>query len=49
LPHAELVGWISDREILLVEGHILVAYNLAARTRRKSTFRVEDAAHVFLR
>ncbi len=49
LPHATLVGWISDKEILIVEGHLLVAYNLARGTRRKSTIRVEDAAHVFLR
>src|ERR1700722_1742501 len=49
LPHATLVGWISDKEILLIEGHALVAYNVVTRTRRKSTIRVEDAAHVFLR
>ena len=49
LPHATLVGWISDKEILIVEGHLLVAYNLAKGTRRKSTIRVDDAAHVFLR
>ena len=49
LPHATLVGWISDREILIVEGHLLVAYNVASGTRRKSNIPVEDAAHVFLR
>jgi hypothetical protein len=49
LPHATLVGWISDKEILIVEGNLLVAYNVATRTRRKSSIRVEDAAHVFLR
>jgi hypothetical protein len=49
LPHATLVGWISDKEILIVEGHLLVAYNVASGARRKSTIRVEDAAHVFLR
>jgi hypothetical protein len=49
LPHATLVGWISDKEILVVEGHVLVAYNIASGTRRKSIIRVEDAAHVFLR
>ena len=49
LPHASLVGWISDKEILIVEGHLLVAYNLAKGTRRKSAIRVEDGAHVFLR
>jgi hypothetical protein len=49
LPHASLVGWISDQEILVVEGHLLVAYNVASGARRKSNIRVEDAAHVFLR
>jgi hypothetical protein len=49
LPHATLVGWISEKEILIVEGHLLVAYNVASGTRRRSTIRVEDAVHVFLR
>lgn len=49
LPHAALVGWISDKEILIVEDHLLVAYNVAGGTRRKSNIHVEDAAHVFLR
>jgi hypothetical protein len=49
LLHAELVGWISDKEILLMEQHVLVAYNVATGARRKSSIRVEDAAHVFLR
>jgi len=49
LPHAALVGWISDKDILIVEGHLLIAYNLANGARRKSNIRVEDAAHAFLR
>jgi hypothetical protein len=49
LPHATLVGWISDKEVLVVEAHLLVAYNVSTGVRRKSTIRVEDAAHVFLR
>jgi hypothetical protein len=49
LPHATLVGWISDKEILIVEGHLLVAYNVASGARRRSNIRVDDAAHVFLR
>jgi hypothetical protein len=49
LPHAALVGWISDKEILIVEQHLLVGYNVATGARRKSAIRVEDAAHVFLR
>jgi hypothetical protein len=49
LPRATLVGWLSDKEILIVEDHLLVAYNVAGGTRRKSNIKVEDAAHVFLR
>jgi hypothetical protein len=49
LPHATLVGGISDKEILVVEAHLLVVYNVSTGVRRKSTIRVEDAAHVFLR
>ena len=49
LPHATLVGWINDKEILIVEDHLLVAYNVASGARRKSNIRVEDAAHAFLR
>jgi len=49
VPHAMLVGWISDKELLIVEDHFLVAYNVATGARRKSSVRVEDAAHVFLR
>jgi len=49
VPHASLVGWLDEKEILLVEDHLLVAYNLATGARRKSSVRVEDASHVFLR
>ena len=49
VPHATLVGWISDKEILIVEDHVLVVYNVSTGARRKSSVRVEDAAHIFLR
>ena len=49
LPHTTLVGWISQKELLLVEDHVLVVYNLASGARRKSSVRAEDAARVFLR
>lgn len=49
LPHATLVGWLNANEILIVEEQLLVAYNVANKTRRKSSIRVDDAAHVFLR
>jgi hypothetical protein len=49
VPHAMLVGWISEKELLIVEDHLLVAYSVATGARRKSTIRVEDPARVFLR
>lgn len=49
LPHCALVGWMSDRELLLVEDHLLVVYNVRTGARRKSTVKVDDPARVFLR
>jgi hypothetical protein len=49
VPHAALVGWISDTELLIIENHLLTVYNVGRGTRRKSTIRVEDATRVFLR
>ena len=49
VPHAALVGWIGEKELLIVEDHVLVVYNVATGARRKSGVRVEDAGIVFLR
>jgi hypothetical protein len=49
VPHATLVGWINNKEILVVQDHLLVVLNLLSGARRRSSVRVEDAAHVFLR
>jgi hypothetical protein len=49
IPHAVLVGWLNDKELMIVENHLLVAYNVGSNARRKSTIRVEDSAHAFLR
>lgn len=49
VPHAGLVGWISEKEILIVEDHVLVVYSVGTGARRKSGVRVEDAGRVFLR
>jgi hypothetical protein len=48
VPHATFVGWLNDKELLLIEDRLLVAYHLGTHTRRKSAIRVEDAATVFL-
>ena len=49
VPHATLVGWMSEKEILIVEEHMLVIYNVGTGTRKKSGVRAEDAGKVFLR
>jgi hypothetical protein len=49
VPHATLVGWINDREVLIVEDHLLVVYDVASGARRKSGVKAEDTARVFLR
>ncbi len=49
VPHATLVGWISEKELLIIEDHLLVAYNISTGARRKSAVRVNDVARVFLR
>lgn len=49
VPHATLLGWISDKELLIVEDHVLVVYTLGSGARRKSTVKVDDAARAFLR
>lgn len=49
LPHATLAGWLNEKEILIVEDHLLVVYNISTGTRRRSAVKVEDAAHVFVR
>ncbi len=48
VPHATLLGWMSEKEILLVEDNVLVVYTLGTGARRKSGVRVEDAGRVFL-
>jgi hypothetical protein len=40
---------MSEKEILILEDHVLVVYNVGTGTRRRSTARVEDTAKVFLR
>jgi hypothetical protein len=49
VPHATLVGWMNEKEILIVEDHVLVVYTLGTGARRKSGVRVEDSGRVFLR
>ncbi len=47
--HASLVGWISEKEMLIIEERVLTVYNAESGTRKKSMVRVDDASHAFLR
>jgi hypothetical protein len=49
VPRSSLVGWINDKELLILEDHLLVVYNVGSGVRRKSTVKVDDVAQVFLR
>lgn len=49
IPHAMLVGWINDQEILLVENDFLVALNVASGIRRVSNIKMARGSHAFLR
>ena len=49
VPHAYFVGWLNEKEILLVESHLLVAYNIVTGSRRRSTIKVADPELVFVR
>lgn len=49
IPHARLVGWVNDQEILLVENGLLVSYNVVSGRRRKSEIKVSRESYAFLR
>ena len=49
IPHARLVGWVNDQEILLVENGFLASYNVVSGKRRRSEIRVLKESYVFLR
>jgi hypothetical protein len=49
VPHAELAGWISEKEILIIEDHALVVFNPTTGAKRKLGVKVEDAEHVWIR
>ena len=49
IPHAMLVGWLNQREILVVENGTLVAFDVALGARRTSPIKVAKESLVFLR
>lgn len=49
LPHASVAGWLNDKEVLIVENQVLVAYNVSTGARRKSEIKVTNPAYVIVR
>jgi len=49
LPHASLVGWLNDNEILVIEDQQLVAFNISTGSKRRSEIKVPKWSYVFLR
>jgi hypothetical protein len=49
LPDSTFVGWLSQREILILKDSFLVAYDVLAATTRKSNISVGDKTFAFVR
>jgi hypothetical protein len=48
LPHAEMVGWASDSEIVVIERGRVVAIDVATLRRRRSDIRVRTVGDAFV-
>ncbi|MFI5371016.1 MAG: hypothetical protein ACHQ52_05600 [Candidatus Eisenbacteria bacterium] len=44
LPHTEVVGWVSERELIVLQGRELVAVDVVTRRMRSTGIRVRSAA-----
>ncbi len=49
LPHASFAGWLNEKEMLVVEHGVLVAFQIETGARRKSRINVANPAFVFVR
>jgi hypothetical protein len=49
IRHAVLVGWGSDREILVAQDGRLAVYDIRGSKRKETTIRVRSATDAFLR
>jgi hypothetical protein len=49
IPHAELVGWLNDRELLVAQDGRLTVYDIHGSKPKKTTIRIRNAADAFLR
>jgi len=43
------VGWVSEKEVLLVEDHALVGLDIKTATKRKPGVKVEEIGRVWVR
>ncbi len=48
LPHAELIGWLSDTQVVVLENHRLVAIDVLTNERRSSGIVVRSSADAFV-
>jgi hypothetical protein len=49
IPHAGLVGWVSDRELLVAQDGRLTVYDISGNKRKETMIRARGAADAFLR
>jgi hypothetical protein len=49
VPHATMAGWLSAKELVIVENGVLVVYTPSSGARRKSAIRVSEPGLVFVR
>jgi hypothetical protein len=49
IPRAGLVGWLTDRELLVAREGVLTVCDLGGNTGRATSIRVRSAADAFLR
>jgi len=49
VAHAYVAGWLSEKELLIVENQTVVAYNVATGARRRSEIKITNPAFVIVR
>jgi len=49
VPHATALGWVSEKELLILEDRLLEILDVGTGAKRKSAVKVEDAGRVWVR
>jgi hypothetical protein len=49
LPHATVVGWLNDKELLIVENGVLVVLTPSSGAKKQTGIKVTDPAFAFVR